>query len=193
MSWSYAIWIARRLYYAEDKRSRSSRPAIRVALAGIAIGVMVMLITLCVVIGFKRTITDQVAGFGAHVQIVNFDNNNTYEMLPISFSDTLLSQIRDLPYMADLKPFITKPGIAKTDDAFLGIVLKSVEPDDYVASRLVEGTMPADDKQVLISAAQASSLGLMIMCGCVNSGFRESTAQASPILINSSCGAAVRC
>lgn len=119
-----------------------------------------MLITLCVVIGFKRTITDQVAGFGAHVQIVNFDNNNTYEMLPISFSDTLLSQIRDLPYMADLKPFITKPGIAKTDDAFLGIVLKSVEPDDYVASRLVEGTMPADDKQVLISAAQASSLGL---------------------------------
>ena len=160
MSWSYAIWIARRLYYAEDKRNRSSRPAIRVALAGIAIGVMVMLITLCVVIGFKRTITDQVAGFGAHVQIVNFDNNNTYEMLPISFSDSLLSQIESIPYVAHTEPFITKPGIAKTDDAFLGIVLKSVEQDDYVASRLVEGTMPADDKQVLISTSQASALDL---------------------------------
>ena len=159
---SYPYWIARRLYYADDQRNRSSRPAIRVALAGIAIGLMVMLVTICVVVGFKRTITDQVSGFGAHVQIVNFDNNNTYEMLPISFSDTLLGRIRALPYAAECEPFITKPGIAKTEDNFLGVVLKSVGENDYVAQRLQAGRMPKTDKEVLISAAQASLLGLQL-------------------------------
>ena len=138
MNWSYSYWIARRLYYADDNCNRSSRPAIRVALAGIAIGVLVMIVTLCVVVGFKRTITNQVSGFGAHVQIVSFESNNTYEMSPISFSDTLLSQVRSLPHVAHTQLFITKPGIAKTDDNFLGIVLKSVEEGDFVTTRLFE-------------------------------------------------------
>lgn len=119
-----------------------------------------MLVTICVVVGFKRTVTEQVSGFGAHIQIVNFDNNNTYEMLPVSFSDTILSQIRNVPHVASVQPFITKPGIAKTNDNFLGIVLKSIQPDSYVCSRLLEGRPPENDKEVLISASQASLLGL---------------------------------
>ena len=162
MNWSYSYWIARRLYYADDNRNRSSRPAIRVALAGIAIGVLVMIVTLCVVVGFKRTITNQVSGFGAHVQIVSFESNNTYEMSPISFSDTLLNQVRSLPHVAHTQLFITKPGIAKTDDNFLGIVLKSVEEGDFVTTRLLEGVAPVKNNEVLISSSQASMLSLSL-------------------------------
>ena len=76
------IWIARRLYFSQNSdrstEAHSSRPAVRVALAGIIIGVMVMIITICIVVGFKQTITDKVAGFGSHIQIVNFDNNKNY-------------------------------------------------------------------------------------------------------------------
>ena len=72
------LLIAERMYFTnngEDKRM--SRPAVRVALAGIIIGITVMLITVFVVIGFKQEVREKLIGFGSHVQVVNFDNNNT--------------------------------------------------------------------------------------------------------------------
>ena len=57
--------IASRLYFSQQGEERHSRPAIRVALAGIIVGVMVMILTICIVVGFKQTVTQQVAGFGA--------------------------------------------------------------------------------------------------------------------------------
>ena len=92
--------IAYRLYFSQEGKSRTSRPAARVALAGIAIGVMVMLISICVVVGFKQEIQSKVAGFGSHIQVVNFDNNDTYELQPVEVSDSLLNRLgqdRSLP------------------------------------------------------------------------------------------------
>ena len=54
----------------------------RVALGGIIIGVLVMIVAISVVVGFKQEITQKVAGFGSHIQVVNFDNNSTYELQP---------------------------------------------------------------------------------------------------------------
>ena len=98
--------IARRLYYSSAAHC-TARPAVRVALAGITIGVMVMLITVCVVVGFKRTVTDKVAGFGAHIQITSFDNNNTYEYQPIQAPDSLLDVLRAMPHVASVNTFAT--------------------------------------------------------------------------------------
>ncbi len=161
------IRIARRLYFAqqnaengESTQSRTSRPAVRVALAGIVIGVMVMVITLGVVVGFKQTITDKVAGFGAHIQVVNFDNNNTYEMQPITVSDSLIEVLRAFPHVKTVQPFATKPGIVKTADAFQGIVLKGTDYWDYFAANLSEGALPEKPQEVLISRLQAKELGL---------------------------------
>ncbi|MBO4986262.1 MAG: ABC transporter permease, partial [Paludibacteraceae bacterium] len=73
----HAEWkIAERLYFAQEKEQRSSRPAVRVALGGIIIGVLVMIVAISVVVGFKQEITQKVAGFGSHIQVVNFDNNS---------------------------------------------------------------------------------------------------------------------
>ncbi len=161
------IWIAQRLYFAqqnavggESTQSRTSRPAVRVALAGIVIGVMVMIVTLGVVVGFKQTITDKVAGFGAHIQVVNFDNNNTYEMQPITMSDSLLGVLRSFEHVQQVQSFATKPGIVKTADAFQGMVLKGTDYWDYFAANLSEGALPAKPQEVLISRLQAKQLGL---------------------------------
>ena len=59
------LFIARRIYHDEDDRRKVSRPAIRIATAGVAIGLAVMIISVCVVIGFKHTIRDKVVGFGS--------------------------------------------------------------------------------------------------------------------------------
>ena len=155
--------IARRLYYASSAH-RTARPAVRVALIGMTIGVMVMLLTVCIVIGFKQTVTQKVAGFGAHIQITSFDNNNTYEYQPILAPDTLLHKLAQLPHVQSTNVFVTKTGMLKTHDDFQGIVLKGLPADQeawaFFADALVEGELPEQPNDILLSATNARLLGL---------------------------------
>lgn len=154
--------IARRLYFAENDGKRSSRPAVRVALGGIIIGVMVMIVTICVVVGFKQEVTQKVAGFGSHIQVVNFDNNSTYELQPIRVSDSLMTRLRDIPHVQSLSTFASKPGIIKTDSAFQGIVFKGTGYWTYFRQNLVEGKLPMETNDVLISKELADLLNLTV-------------------------------
>lgn len=120
------LFIAKRLYFANNGERKMSRPAVRVALFGIIIGMVVMIVTIFVVIGFKKTVSDKVIGFNSHIQVVNFDNNNTYELQPINVNDTLMNKIKGLKGVRSAELFATKPGIIKTDDAFQGIVIKGL-------------------------------------------------------------------
>lgn len=155
-----AFKIASRLYFAQSGENRHSRPAVRVALAGMIVGVIVMILTICIVVGFKQTITDKIAGFGAHIQVVSFDNNNTYDMQPIEVSDSLLSQLSSFPHVVTAVPFITKPGMIKTDSAFQGMVLKGTDYWDFFARNIIEGTLPTTPQEVLISLSMAKELQL---------------------------------
>lgn len=152
--------IAKRLYFSESDERRSSRPAVRVALGGIVIGVMVMIVTICVVVGFKQEVTQKVAGFGSHIQVVNFDNNSTYELQPIRVSDSLMTRLREIPHVQSVSTFASKPGIIKTDSAFQGIVFKGTDYWSYFAKNLVAGELPKATNEVLISEELGDLLGL---------------------------------
>lgn len=163
------IEIAKRLNSSSDSGSangvdgsgrRMARPAVRVAVGGIALGVAVMIVTLAVVFGFKQTIRDKVIGFGGHIQVVNFDNNSTYEMRPILVNDSLLSKLRSIPNVVSAAPFCTKPGIIKTDDAFHGIVLKGSGETDFFVQNLIAGRMPENPREVLLSEQLCRKLRL---------------------------------
>lgn len=154
--------IAMRLYFSKDGEKRTSRPAVRVALAGMIVGVLVMILTICVVVGFKQTITQKIAGFGAHIQLVSFDNNNTYDMQPIEVDDSLLYQLNSYPHVQAVAPFITKPGMLKTDSAFHGIVLKGTDYWEFFAANLLEGTIPQAPQEVIISNSVLNRLDLQI-------------------------------
>lgn len=154
--------IAMRLYFSKDGEKRTSRPAVRVALAGMIVGVLVMILTICVVVGFKQTITQKIAGFGAHIQLVSFDNNNTYDMQPIEVDDSLLCQLKSYPHVQAVAPFITKPGMLKTDSAFHGIVLKGTDYWEFFAANLLEGTIPQSSQEVIISNSVLNRLDLQI-------------------------------
>ena len=65
------LFIAKRIYSDQGDRHKVSRPAIRIATVGVAIGLAVMIITVSVVLGFKHTIRDKVVGFGSHIQVMN--------------------------------------------------------------------------------------------------------------------------
>ena len=154
--------IAKRLYFSEEGKARTSRPAVRVAMGGILIGVMVMIVAICVVVGFKQEIQRKVAGFGSHIQVVNFDNNATYELQPVEVSDSLLQKLRGLPYVKHVSTFASKPGILKTDSAFQGIIFKGTDYWDYFAENLVSGSLPEEKNEVIISTVLANQLHLAV-------------------------------
>ena len=154
--------IAKRLYFSEEGKARTSRPAVRVALGGIVIGVMVMIVAICVVVGFKQEIQRKVAGFGSHIQVVSFDNNATYELQPVEVSDSLRMKLQGLPHVKQVSTFASKPGILKTDSAFQGIIFKGTDYWDYFADNLVEGELPSAKNEVIISTVLADQLHLTV-------------------------------
>ncbi len=190
---SNEIKIANRLYFSQEGAERHSRPAVRVALAGIIVGVVVMILTLCIVVGFKQTVTQKVAGFGAHIQVVSFDNNNTYDMQPIEVSDSLLLRLGSYEHVRKAAPFITKPGMLKTDSAFHGIVLKGTDYWNFFRHNIIEGGLPTKPNQIIISQTVSSQLKLQVgdgvyayfvddndvrarrftICGIYNTGFGQ--------------------
>ena len=135
------LFIAKRIHFRQDRKN-ISRPAVRIATIGIALGLAVMLISVAVVIGFKKEIRNKTIGFGGHIQITNFDNNNTYEMNPIKVDFALIKKISAIDGVIHVQRFSTKPGIIKTDTEFQGIVLKGIDAGfdwKFFKSNLVEG------------------------------------------------------
>ena len=168
--------IASRLYFSEEGKARTSRPAVRVALGGIIIGVVVMIVAICVVVGFKQEVQRKVAGFGSHIQVVNFDNNATYELQPVDISDSLINKLQGLHHVKKVSTFASKPGILKTDSAFQGIIFKGTDYWEYFADNLVVGSLPTVANEVIISTVLASQLHLtvgdQILCYFVQESLR---------------------
>lgn len=154
------IVLAKRLYFASGEHKYRSRPAVRVALAAMIVGVMVMILTLCIVVGFKQTITDKIAGFDAHMQVVNFETNDSYDLQPILVTEELIADLEQCKHVTSVAPFISKPGILKTDSAFHGMVLKGTDYWPFFQENLVSGTLPQSPQEVLLSTDVAQQLQL---------------------------------
>jgi lipoprotein-releasing system permease protein len=145
-----------------------SRPAIRIATLGVAIGLAVMIITVSVVLGFKHTIRDKVVGFGSHIRIENILTEQTASPTPICLSDTLIRNIKAIPGVRCIAPYAMTQGILKTDSDFLGVIFKGVGKDydlSFLKQHLVSGKMPEfnDEEssyQLLISQQTADKLVL---------------------------------
>jgi lipoprotein-releasing system permease protein len=162
-------FIAKRIHFQQGKKN-VSRPAVRIATIGIALGLAVMIISVAVVIGFKNEIRNKTIGFGGHIQITNFDNNNTYAMNPIKADNALIKKIASLDGVRHVEKFATKPGIIKTDTEFQGIVIKGVDANfdwNFFKSNMVEGRIidvshSTASKEVVLSKYMATLLGLKL-------------------------------
>lgn len=88
-----------------------------------------MILSVAIVVGFKKEVREKVIGFGAHIQVTNFDSNTSYEASPIAVSDTLMKELSAFPGIRHVERFATKLGILKTERDFQGIVLKGVDED----------------------------------------------------------------
>lgn len=150
-------FIAKRIHFRQD-RKHISRPAVRIAILGITIGMVVMLLALSIVLGFKQEIRNKTIGFGGHIQITNYASNFSIESSAIVLDDSLKRELRAIPGVQHVQSFATKAGIIKSDANFQGIILKGIDKDfdwSFFKSNLFEGNIlnTADSLQneVLIS------------------------------------------
>lgn len=164
------LFIAKKIHFSQKEGKRTSLPAIKIAITGIALGLAVMILSLAIIIGFKKEIRNKVIGFGSNIQITNFDRNSSFETEPIAINDSLLAMIKQFPGVRHISPFSTKPGILKTETDFQGIVLKGVNQTydwTFFRDNLKEGELPSFDGKrastdILMSQHMANLLKLKV-------------------------------
>ncbi|MDH6305553.1 lipoprotein-releasing system permease protein [Parabacteroides sp. PF5-5] len=162
------LFIAKRIHFSKEGERQVTPPAVRIAMMGIALGLAVMILSVSIVIGFKKEVRNKVIGFGSHIQISNFDSNTSYETIPIAISDTLLNDLQAYPGIRHVEKYATKPGILKTDTDFQGIILKGIDEDfdwTFFRENLKEGDVFSIDPKktttdVIISKYLANLLNL---------------------------------
>lgn len=119
-----------------------SKPIVNIAILGITLGLAIMILTLAIVTGFQKEIREKVSGFGSHVQITNYDNNESYEGTSIDKNQTFLSELSKYPSVRHIQSFATKAGIIKTKEDLQGVVVKGVGRDfdwEFFKQNIIEG------------------------------------------------------
>ena len=165
---NFPLFIAKRLYSDQGDKRKVSRPAIHIATAGVAIGLAVMIVSVCVVLGFKHTIRDKVIGFGSHIQVADFLTLQQTEQYPVVMNDSMVSVLKKVPGVKHVQRYAIKEGILKTDSDFLGVAFKGVGPDfdsTFIHQNMVEGSIPhfsdkASQNKILVSKLMADKLHL---------------------------------
>ena len=166
MNWK--LFVAHRIYRSNEGGREVSKPAVRIAMWGIAVGLAVMIVAVAVVIGFKHEVRDKVVGIGSDITVTNFDAQKSYETVPVAASDSLLDVLRSTEGVKHVQRYSTKPGMIMTDDNFLGMVLKGVSQEydwTFLSKHLQEGEIPAfsdtaSTNRTLISRTIANKLRL---------------------------------
>jgi len=166
---NFELFVARKVHFSKTAGERQATPpAVRIAIIGIALGLATMIVAVAIIIGFKKEVREKVIGFGAHIQITNFDSNTSYETTPVMVSDTLLTELQAYPGIRHVELFATKPGILKTENDFQGIVLKGIDEHfdwTFFQQHLKEGEIFTVDPEnptsdVIISRYLANLLNL---------------------------------
>lgn len=160
------FFVAKRIYQGGEA-GRASASAVRIATAGVAVGILVMIISICVTIGFQREIKGRVASLVGHIQVVNSETLYRNNPAPIEVSDSLCREISALHGVTHVQRFALCMGMLKTEHAFRGIYFRGVDSSfdpSFLVDNLISGSVPsfgqgdAPSDSILLSASMASAL-----------------------------------
>jgi lipoprotein-releasing system permease protein len=169
-----SFFIAKRLIRAGGKTESNTisgtRPIVRIAIAGITLGLAVMIISMAIVTGFQKEITDKIVNFGSDIVITEYSNLNAIEPQPVSKEQAFYPSLTEIDGIRHIQVFATKAGIIKTDEEIEGVVVKGVGGDfdwSFFKKHLVKGvvfstTDSSRSKNILISAIISKKLKLSV-------------------------------
>lgn len=163
-------FIAKRLITAKNNKSSISAPIIKIAISAIAIGMIMMIVSVATGIGLQQKIREKISAFNGHIIIANYDNNQSdATLVPVSKNQKFYPKFSSVPEVSHIQAVASKAGIIRTADAFEGIVFKGVGTDykwDNIKEYLVSGRLPSLsaslNSEVLISQYLANRLKLKV-------------------------------
>lgn len=135
------LFIARKILSGD--KSNFSHPIVRIAILSIALGILVMFVSIAILNGFQQQVREKVIGFGAHIQITHYDENTSYEPQPVSINQKFYPGLERVKGIRHIQVYATKAGIIKTKDQIQGVVLKGIGSDydwSFFQNKIVEGT-----------------------------------------------------
>lgn len=163
-------FLARRLYGRDEGVKGGSRPAIIIATAGIAVGLAVMILTLAVTRGFKSQIRDKVMGFSQHITVTNSFVGMGVVEDPVTCTDSIFRALTDQELVERVQPYVNKPCIIRTEEAFHSFMLKGINADydrTFLNQYMQEGGFPEPQDSIgsnwiILSRTIADMLGLEV-------------------------------
>ena len=163
-------FIAKRLISAKNNKSSIAAPIIKIAVSAIAIGIIMMIVSVATGVGLQKTIQQKIAAFSGHVIISNYTNNQSdVSTDPVSLNQPFYPKFKSISGIAHVQGIVTKAGIIRTPSAFEGIVYKGVGTDynfSYLKQYVTSGRLPivsnALNNEVLISEYLANRLNLKL-------------------------------
>ena len=153
-----------------NERQKGS-PSLSVALVGIVLAVVVMILSIAIVMGFKGEISGKIMHLDAHLRVTNAalgidDNYATVNGREVR--EAILADEDFTPLVESISLIADKSAILKTDQDFMGIIMRGVDDGydfRYLESKMIEGEVPvvsdtASSQQIMISKMIADRLQL---------------------------------
>lgn len=159
------FFIARRLYKERKGGKRISRPAVAIAQWGMAVGTIVMIVSIAIIVGFKNEIRDKIYGFSGHMQITGA-YSDMENVGSITADGTLMNELSAIKGVSKVQPFIQKAGMILVNGEYEGVLIKGVGKDydkGFIGSRIIEGEMPqfsdtVPSERIVISQSLADKI-----------------------------------
>jgi lipoprotein-releasing system permease protein len=163
-------FIAKRLIAAKSYKSSISSPIIKIAIAAIAIGIIMMIMAVATGVGLQDKIREKVSAFNGHIIISNFDDNQSQVTTePISIKQSFYPKFKNVEGISHVQAVASKAGIIRTEKAFEGIIYKGVGKDydftnldEYLVSGKIPNLKSELNTEVLISEYLAKRLQLKV-------------------------------
>jgi len=165
---NFEFFISRR--FLKENKKKFSQTALNLSVLSIALGLAVMILSVSIVTGFQKSIREKIAAFEGHIQISQYDYNNSMELSPIQRDIKAESTIKNHTGIKSISSFAYKGGIIKSNGLIQGCVLKGVDTDydwDAFKDWIIEGSLPqlndsTRSNDVIISKVIANKLGIKI-------------------------------
>ncbi len=163
-------FIAKRLITSKNHKSSISAPIIKIAITAIAIGMIMMIVSIATGIGLQEKIREKVSAFNGHIIISGYnDNNSDVSIKPISSVQSFYPNFKNVDGINHVQAIANKAGIIRTETAFEGVIFKGVGGDyqtNYLNEYLISGRFPNLksnlNEEVLISKYLCNRLGLKL-------------------------------
>ncbi|EDP71797.1 ABC transporter, permease protein [Flavobacteriales bacterium ALC-1] len=167
---NFELFIAKRIIGNKTYKSSVSAPIIKIGIAAIAIGIIVMLIAIATGFGLQQKIRDKVVAFNGHIEITNYDTNASDEsQVPISINQDFYPKFENIEGIKYVQGVAKKFAVIRTETDFEGVVIKGVGADynwEYFKEFLIEGRLPdytgKRNEEILISNYLANRLGFKV-------------------------------